>query len=180
MTALTSPTMPRRLPYRCVEDRDRHGNIRYYYRPEGFPKVRLRGVPFTPGFMAQYEAALKSSCASIPSLRAASAGTWRALVIRYLTECADYLRYDPRQRKVRRQILEATFTEPIAPGSPKLFGNMPLAHFTSDAIEVLRDRKLDTPEGANNRVKAIRAVCKWAVRKKGADGKTAHANQRRP
>jgi integrase len=42
---------------------------------------------------------------------------------------------------------------------------------TTDAIEVLRDRKLAFPEGANNRVKAIRAVFKWAVRKKGPDGK---------
>jgi integrase len=41
----------------------------------------------------------------------------------------------------------------------------------SDAIEVLRDRKITFPEGANSRVKAIRAVFKWAVRRKGEDGK---------
>jgi integrase len=41
---------------------------------------------------------------------------------------------------------------------------------TADAIEVLRDRKLAFPEGANNRLKAVRAVFKWAVRKKGPDG----------
>jgi hypothetical protein len=39
-----------------------------------------------------------------------------------------------------------------------------------DAVEVLRDRKLGFPEAANSRVKAIRAVFKWAVRKKGSDG----------
>jgi integrase len=42
---------------------------------------------------------------------------------------------------------------------------------TVNEIEVLRDRKLSAPEGANNRVKAIRAVFKWAVRKKGSDSK---------
>ena len=42
---------------------------------------------------------------------------------------------------------------------------------TTDAIEVLRDRKLAFPEAANGRIKAIRAVFKWAARKKGADGK---------
>jgi integrase len=47
---------------------------------------------------------------------------------------------------------------------------------TSDAIEVLRDRKLAFPEGANNRVKAIRAVFKWAVRKKGPDGRPLAAS----
>ncbi|HKN09132.1 MAG TPA: integrase, partial [Pseudomonadota bacterium] len=35
----------------------------------------------------------------------------------------------------------------------------------------MRDRKIAFPEGANNRVKAIRAVFKWGVRKKGPDGK---------
>jgi integrase len=42
---------------------------------------------------------------------------------------------------------------------------------SANEIEVLRDRKLAFPEGANNRVKAIRGVFKWAVRKKGTDGK---------
>src|ERR1019366_10389925 len=37
-----------------------------------------------------------------------------------------------------------------------------------DAVEVLRDRKAAFPEGANNRVKAIRAVFKWATKKKFA------------
>ena len=42
---------------------------------------------------------------------------------------------------------------------------------TADAIEVLRDRKLAFPEAANGRIKAIRAVFKWATRKKGQDDK---------
>ena len=71
---------------------------------------------------------------------------------------------------MRRGILEATFEEPIAPGSSKLFRDFPLPLMTAEAIEVLRDRKLAYPEGANNRVKAIRAVFKWAVRKKGPEG----------
>ena len=73
---------------------------------------------------------------------------------------------------MRREILEATFDEPIAPGSSRFFRDFPLSRMTADAIEVLRDRKLAFPEGANNRVKAIRAVFKWAVRKKGPDGKS--------
>jgi hypothetical protein len=34
----------------------------------------------------------------------------------------------------------------------------------------LRDRKINVPEGANNRLTAIRGVCKWAVKKKHPDG----------
>ena len=57
MSALASSAMPRRLPPGCIEDRDRHGNIRIYFRAKGRPKVRLRGTPWTPEFMAEYEAA---------------------------------------------------------------------------------------------------------------------------
>ena len=32
MSELSLPSMPRRLPPGCVEDRDRHGNVRIYYR----------------------------------------------------------------------------------------------------------------------------------------------------
>jgi integrase len=80
-------------------------------------------------------------------------------------------RLDERTQRVRRQILESTFDEPIAPGSLKFFRDIPLSRMTADTVEVLRDRKLAFPEAANSRVKAIRAVFKWAARKKGQDGK---------
>ena len=50
-------TMPHRLPPGCIEDVDRHGNIRIYFRRKGAPKVRLREMPWTPAFMTEYEAA---------------------------------------------------------------------------------------------------------------------------
>jgi hypothetical protein len=97
--------------------------------------------------------------------------TYRWLCVKYFGECADYIRLDDRTKRVRRGILEATFDEPIVPGSPRFFRDMPLSRMTTDAIEVLRDRKLAFPEGANSRIKAIRAVFKWAATKKGHDGK---------
>jgi len=119
--------------------------------------------------MAEYEAAKGRA---VPVTSKIPSGTWRWLCVRYFAECADYRRLDDRTKRVRRGILEATFDEPIAPGSAKLFRNFPLSRMTADAIEVLRDRKLAFPEGANSRVKAIRAVFKWAIRKKGSDGRT--------
>jgi integrase len=92
-----------------------------------------------------------------------------ALALREIViECADYKRLDQRTRKVRRQVLEATHEEPIAPGSPRRFGEMPLSKMTVDAVEVLRDRKLEFPEAANARLKAIRQVFKFGMRKKFA------------
>jgi hypothetical protein len=112
--------MPRRLPPGCVEDRDRHGNARIYFRAKGRPKVRLRGTP-----LAEFEAAKGEG--SAVKARGITPGTWRWLCTRYFAECADYLRYDDRQKRVRRGILEATFDEPIAPGSTRFFRDIPLS-----------------------------------------------------
>jgi integrase len=158
------PTMPRRLPPGCVEDRDRHGNIRIYFRAKGRPKVRLRSTPWTPEFMAQLDNT-KAEQQPLPG-KAVTLGTWRWLCIKYFAECADYLRLDKRTKRVRRGIIEATFDEPIAPGSPRFFREMPLTRMTEDAVEVLRDRKIHTPEAANARLKAIRQVFKFGVKKK--------------
>jgi len=162
MTLLQSPTMPPRLPPGCSEDRDRHGNVRVYYRVRGKLKVRLKGVPWTPDFMARYEEAKGHAPASTGN---AVTGTWRWLCIKYFYECSDYKRLDPRTQHVRRLILESTFREPIAPGSQKFFRDMPLVKMTPEAVEVLRDRKMATPEAANNRVKAIRQVLKFGVKR---------------
>jgi integrase len=169
MTEVASTPMPRRLPPGCVEDRDRHGNVRVYFRTKGRPKIRLRSAPWTPEFFAEYEAA-KGAVLTVGT-KGITPGTWRWLCTRYLVECVDYLQLDDRTKRVRRGIIEATFEEPIAPGSLRFFRDIPISRITTNEIEVLRDRKLVAPEGANSRVKAIRSVFKWAVRKKGADGK---------
>ena len=123
-------------------------------RAKGKPKVRLRGAPWTPEFMAAYEA---TKGATLPTTnKGPSPGTWRWLCVRYFSECAEYKRLDARTQHVRRQILEATFNEPIAPASTKFFRDFPLSRMTVDAVEVLRDRKINTPESANARVKAMR------------------------
>src|SRR5262249_13156559 len=134
MSDLASSTMPRRLPPGCIEDRDRHGNIRIYYRAKGRPKVRLRGTPSTLEFMAAYQAA--KGAASPTKATGISSGTCRWLCTRYLAECAEYKRLDARTQRVRRQILEATYDEPITPVSSKFFRDIPLSRMTADAIEV--------------------------------------------
>lgn len=156
--------MPRRLPKFCVEDRDRYGTIRIYLRRPGLPKVRIEGTPWTPEFMAAYERALDAAPAT-PALGAGkpTAGTWRWLCVEYFARSADFLRLNASTRIARRKILEATFEEPIAPGSKLLFGDIPLAKMTAKAVRVLRDRKIDTPEMGNARVKAARAVFRWGM-----------------
>jgi len=49
-----------RLKY-LVEDVDRHGNVRLYFRRKGHRKIRLPGLPGSDEFMAAYKAALSAS-----------------------------------------------------------------------------------------------------------------------
>src|SRR5215469_7896869 len=158
--------MPRRLPKGVVEDTDRHGNIRYYYRVPGRPKVRLRGVPWTPEFMAQYEAAKNAT--PIRAAKGITPNTWRWLCIKYF-ESVDFKQWKPKTQRERRWVLESTFDEKISPNSDKLFKDFPLSKMGTDAIEVLRDRKIATPQAANARVISIKCVFKWATKKRLVD-----------
>ena len=156
--------MPRRLPRFCVEDVDRYGNVRIYLRLKGRPKVRLKGVPWSPDFMASYEAVLNGAApGKVSDPRATTPNTWKWLCQAYLASTAFKLGLDVVTQRRRRSLLEATYDEPTAPGSDTCFADFPLTRLTPHAVAVLRDRKAAQPDGANNTLKAIRAVFKWAL-----------------
>jgi integrase len=162
-----SEGMPRRLPKFCVEDEDRHGNVRVYLRRKGRAKVRLPGLPWSPEFMAAYHAALAEAADPPPrGPQRPADGTWRWLCVEYFTRSTDYLRLEPATRKARRQILEGTFAEPIRPNASLVFADMPIASVSTAAATILRDCKLASPQMGNARVKAMRAVFRWAVAEK--------------
>jgi len=64
---------------------------------------------------------------------------------------------------VTRLIVDQCFLEQIAPGAQELFGDCPLEHFNARAVRILRDRRKDRPEGANNRVRRLRRIFRWAL-----------------
>jgi integrase len=157
--------MRNRLPPHCTEEKDRHGNFRVYVRvARGGRRVRLRETPWTPAFMEAYGAALAELRAEgeIPAAKGAEKGTWAWLCQRYFAS-PEFKHLGERTRRVRRQILEATFTEPTKPGAKTLYRDFPLKFLTPQAIRVLRDRKAETPEAANGRVKAMRAVFAYGL-----------------
>lgn len=143
-------------------DRDRrNGLLRVYFRRRlGAPKIRLRARPGTPEFLAEYQAALAGGGEKPDaSLKPRS---YRWLMVQYFGS-ADFRGLDPRTQRTRRGILEHTCKEPIAPGAAETFADFPLERMGGKAIRVLRDRKADLPEAANNRVKAIRRMFAWGV-----------------
>jgi hypothetical protein len=61
---------------------DRHGQPRFYFRRAGFGSKPLRGLPYSPQFMADYEAASAGQPLSIGADRARP-GTMAALALSY-------------------------------------------------------------------------------------------------
>jgi len=149
-----------------IEDVDRHGNVRIYFRRRGFKKVRIRETVGTPDFMKVYEQLLSDSDTGAAVKNDSSFGaapdTWRALCTDYLGSTT-FRALGLSTQSVRRRILEATCDEPLEPDSEFTFGQMPVSRFGTKAVKVLRDRKADLPEAANGRIKAISAVFRWAI-----------------
>lgn len=133
-------------------------------------KVRLDGLPWSPEFMDLYHRALDDEA---PQESGPQSGTWEWLCRRYFAEGMGGL--GPRTRHVRRLILIKTFDEPIKPGSPARFSDMPLNAMGQKAIEVLRDRRIAVPASANERLKAIRHVLAYGMKERHVTTNAAKA-----
>lgn len=149
--------MKMRLKY-VVEDTDRHGNVRLYYRRDGL-KVRLRGPTGSPEFLADYKAAANPKKPRAP--RAASPGRMKPGSFKWL--CAQYYKssmwaeLDPKTQKTRRSILERF-------AAHNNNGDKPFAQMLPRHVRKRRDEMMATPEAANSMVKALRQLFRFAIR----------------
>lgn len=134
----------------------------YFQRHRRGRKVRIKAERDTPQFHAEYARLLGEHQPAIAGPARPQAGTWRWLCVEYMRSAA-YKRLDPIFQRTRKGILEHTWDEPVKPGAAMTFAAVPVDQLTTKALRVLRDRKQGLPEAGNGRVKAIRAVFKWAM-----------------
>jgi integrase len=158
------PKMPRTLPKHCIEDK---GRIYVRIRKQGCPvkKIRIEGTPWTPKFMEAYDLALQGHGLNpyAPKGRRAREGTYRWLCQQYFASPEFLKGLSDKYQIVMRARLEATFDEPIKQGSKYFMRDCPITDVTKKKVRYLRDLKSDFPEGANNRLKAIRNVFSWGM-----------------
>jgi integrase len=144
--------MKRRYPKFVQAFVDRHGHARFYFRRPGFNSVKLEGLPWSPGFMAAYEAALRDdNKASIGEARTLP-GTVNAVVIAYLQHPSftDALAKVTQQN--RRAILE---------NFRKDHGDKRFALMHADALQKIMGHK--TPAAQRNFKRAMRGLITFAV-----------------
>jgi integrase len=143
-----------------VEDVDRHGNVRIYFRRKGRPKIRLNEIPGTPAFDTEYQLAFNDEVKR-PSENQRI--VWRPGMLGWLCEqyyaSAVFQALDKSTRKTRRRILEA-ICERRVDGQPA--GTFRFSKMEPRHVAKLRDEKAGFPHAANSRLKALRQLFAWA------------------
>jgi integrase len=150
-------------------DVSRHGQVRYYFRKRGTAiKIRLPGKLGDAEFTAAYHACLAGQPipTAAPTIRqivpVTDKKSLRWLCQQYLTS-RQFKALDVKTRKPRQSILAQLCELQAAAADKVKIGDIPFEDVHSKAIRRIRDRHADRPEAANNWLKSIKALYKWAV-----------------
>jgi integrase len=134
-----------------VDPRD--GRAYYYLRRRGYPHVRLPGLPWSPSFMAAYEAAMSGPRTAIGAGRI-KPGSVAAVVAEYLDSRQFFGSKSPGTQRMRRGILERFRAA---------YGERPFALLPAEWIEALLDSK--PPHAARSWLVTLRSLCHFAVKR---------------
>jgi integrase len=133
---------------------DRDGRPYCYLRRPGYPRVPLPGVPWSPTFMAAYEAALTGPRTAIGAGRI-KPGSVAAVVAEYMDSRQFFASKSAGTQRMRRGILERFRLPPN--------GDRPFALLPAEWIEAQLDSK--PPHAARSWLVTLRSLCQFAVRR---------------
>jgi integrase len=133
---------------------DRDGRPYCYLRRPGYPRVPLPGAPWSPTFMAAYEAALTGPRTAIGAGRI-KPGSVAAVVAEYMDSRQFFASKSAGTQRMRRGILER-FRLPSN-------GDRPFALLPAEWIEAQLDSK--PPHAARSWLVTLRSLCQFAVRR---------------
>jgi integrase len=132
---------------------DRHGKARFYFRRPGCRKIALPGLPWSPEFMAAYEAAAGDAPRLAVGASRTKPGTVAAAVAGYFGSAA-FAAGAETTRRTRRQILEKFRAE---------HGDKSIATLGKAHIERMISARVATPGAALNFLGALRALMRHAI-----------------
>ncbi len=138
------------LPY-VQRFRDRLGVMRHYFRKPGCKRVVLPGAPGSKAFMEAYQAAEISS--RTPDAANVPAGTMSSIIIAYY-QSDEWRALQPQTQHTYRRILDRFRIT---------YGHGPATAFETRHLRIILDKMGDRPGAAQNLLKRLRGVCKFAV-----------------
>lgn len=149
-----------RLPH-LLHDKDRHGNPRVYFRLPGRPLVRLHAPPGSDAFLEEYRRARQGDIApKVQPRKPAPTGSLRSLIEGYYAS-ANFKMLAASTQRARRGILDDICLSKTKSGAE--WGALPFNRLEARHVRGVRDEKMELPEAANGRVKALRQVFEWAI-----------------
>src|SRR5215831_5900603 len=131
---------------------DAEGRPHCYFRRRGFPRVPLKGLPWSPSFMAEYEKAMSGARTAIGAGRVKS-GSVAAVVAEYLDSRQFFGSKSAGTQRMRWGILERFRAA---------YGDRPFALLPPEWIEALLDSK--PPHAARSWLATLRSLCKFAIK----------------
>src|SRR5271170_6426149 len=141
-----------RLRY-VVSDRDRHGNIRYYFRRKGEKKVRLHGAPGSKEFMDAYQEALAGlEKSKLLVGRPAKPGSFGNVCTLYYSS-AVFGKLNVTTQIWRRRVIDEICRQ---------CADFPIDEMRSTDVRKLRNQKAEFPSASEARLKALRALFRFA------------------
>jgi Site-specific recombinase XerD len=143
--------MPRVLPLYVTRETSRHGTVRFYFRIGKGERTRLPGTPGSKEFKLAYKAAMAGE--KIEPHHVVVARSLRWLVQKYM-ESATWSQLSVATRKQRglffKQVVDAS-------------GNVDCRAVKARDIRNALERRKNTPALANNFLKSMSALFKWAL-----------------
>lgn len=133
--------------------RDRHGKARYRLRRTGFATVYLPGVPGSPEFAEAYAGAISGDGRREVARERTVPGTINALVVA-IYKSAEWSQLAPTTQNTYRGIIERIRRD---------YGALSVRGLRPEHVRKMRDKRKDTPAAANNMMKVLRWMMRFAV-----------------
>lgn len=156
--------MPKHLPKGVSVDRDRHKNVRLYFRAPGRSKVRLREEPGTKAFEEEVACArlgvpyIKPGAEPAKSPRKANEGTFQWLLEQYKARAASTVTV--KVWRARIVVLDEICNSKHK-GNRR--GDLPFRGMALRHVMQIRDELRPTPGARNHVVRCLSALFSWAI-----------------
>lgn len=143
--------MPRPRPPKLRCERTRHGSIAWYVRKGDGPRIRIRGEYGSPEFMAAYQAAVAGGTPERAPRAPSGSLAW---LIGCYRDSGAWARLSVATRSQRDYIFKHVCDAA---------GAVPHVRITKKTILAGLERRRQTPFAANDFLKAMRGLFKWAM-----------------
>jgi integrase len=131
---------------------DRHGKPRFYFRRPGFRRVTLRGLPYSPEFMRDYESAMADQPLPVGAGKVWP-GTMTALAISYFAS-PEFRTLRPSTQRAYRGMIDRICRD---------HGDKRAADLRREHVVKLMTARAAQPGAANGLRMALRVMMKHAV-----------------